>query len=76
MKPNSGCLLCGHDLLFVHGHGQCNNRRCVYEGVNQSPCCQPDTDGLSDAQNGTQGAPQRLSGTGGHRDKGGAQNGR
>ena len=77
VRANSTCLICGHDLLFIHGHGECRNRRCVYQGVNQSPCCEGDqAQVLSDAQKGTQGPQDGLFGTGRHRDKAGAQNGR
>ena len=76
-RANSACMLCGRDLLFVHGHGECRNLRCVLWGTNQSPCCEGDAAQVpSDAQNGLQGAQDSVSGTGAHRDKAGAQNGR
>ena len=76
-RANSTCMLCGRDLLFVHGHGQCNNLRCVLWGTNQAPCCEGETGQvLSDAQKGLQGAQDGLFGSGRHRNKAGAQNGR
>ena len=77
VRANSTCMLCGRDLLFVHGHGQCRNGRCVMLNVNQVPCCEGDqAQVLSDTDKGLQETQDGLSGTGRQADKVGAQNGR
>ena len=77
VRANSTCRICGHDLLFIHGHGECRNRRCLYQGVNQAPCCEGDQPQVpSVAQNSPQGAPDSTGGGGAHRNRAGAQNGR
>ena len=35
MGANSICDICGQDLSFVRGRGQCVNQRCIWAGVDQ-----------------------------------------
>ena len=79
------CRQCGCPTVPVHGHFTCQSVvgtdlvRCHLWGQPQSECCSGETaaaEVLSDAQKGLQGGQDSVSGTGAHRDKAGAQNGR